>query len=72
MKKTAIIVPNTALLCVVAVSETFCDEIAEVYRNGQWRLQFEKAPVKRVHPEVFDQVVEQVSDLESLPDLLER
>ena len=63
---------NTCWFFGFSLTELFCDEIAEVYRNDEWRLQFEKAPVTRVHPEVFDQVVEQVSDLESLPDLLER
>ena len=53
-------------------SEVFCDEIAEVYRNDEWRLQYEKAPVTRVHREVFDEVVDRVSDLENLPDLAER
>lgn len=50
----------------------FCDEIAEVYRNDEWRLQFDKAAVTKVDRHVFDEVVERVSDLENLPDLAER
>lgn len=53
----------------------FCDEIAEVYRNDEWRLGHRKGkadePVKHVPREVFDQVVEAVSDLENMPDLAE-
>ena len=51
-------------------AEVFCDEIAEVYRNDEWRLKYDKIPVTRVDPEVFNQVVEQVSDLENLPDIV--
>ena len=53
--------------------EVFCDEIAEVYRNDEWRLAYKKSgPVMGIDRKVFDQVVEQVSDLENLPDLAER
>lgn len=54
-------------------AEVFCEEIAEVYRNDEWRLGAnQNMPITRVPQDVFDQVVEQVSDLENMPDLAER
>ena len=54
------------------LAEVFCEEIAEVYRNDEWRLKYEKAPRTKIDREVFDEVVERVSDLENMPDLAER
>lgn len=53
-------------------TEVFCEEIAEVYRNDEWRLQHEKNSVTRVDRAVFDEVVDRVSDMENMPDLAER
>ena len=57
---------------ILWLAEVFCDEIAEVYRNDEWRLGSGDQSVKNVDRQVFDQVVERVSDLENMPDLAER
>ena len=53
-------------------TEVFCDEIADIYRNDDWRLSYKQEPIVKVDKDVFNQVLESVSDLENLPDMAQR
>lgn len=68
--------PKHTILEPFLCTEAFCDEIMQVYQNDEWRLSYKKGSSQplsnRVPKEIFDQVVESVSDMENLPDWSQR